>query len=844
MSPKTHLESDSNFENFLQKYDRGKNDSHESELNRSRVLERISSDKPKIPKSRPKSKNALDFKNLNDDSDLQFSTDRSREYGHVKGSLSNLPTAHQKSSQGLFGAQQAKEDLSRLAKVKDEYKLVTKLNSSYDMSKAQDIKIVSRGGNDSDKKSILMDLDTLFSHRRKTNEHDLDKQVELPTPIKHKASPRDGRETSLKNSIVMFEQELQSIRSKALGNGETNWRSPRNLENSIGNRESFAENGQASSSRLTDLFIVKSPRQGKSTQGNKSSRSKYFMSPLTIQKFCKLVQRVFQRCVLKKLSIIVESKRETNNLALLMLADCIGGARKKRARDFILSLQELPLRAKRAQACLNILNSLITQKIRSQKQACFTDVVSAWLEATNPRFSSLLDNYSASSTPITGAQLIKIADVDQRRLEALARILKRKHRIMEQEAKHAFQVLSQDSEHITEVALARGSRKLGGLIAHRQASDLLRGYYGIKAAGGRLHKLFILLLKNQKIYTAQTKYCVRKLRIWNKFKANISQDYGNVKTIIVRTSDPMEEQRNVTFKRMFFRKALDSLAKIFKNAVDTSRQNCLDTIRSKSFKSEGQENLMRILHDSIHVKILRQGWIELSIFDLQRKTVQRATSAKKEIGYLSPGKMVRGGQGGKAVQNPMFRYFESRQQENGEAIGQDQSKEKMSIDLEILRSGLDLDDKIQKMSASKELHGARHLEHALKADSRFSSAPEIVKLSATRGLVIILQKVYRSRVKNMFHALRVSNTTHELDKVKIHYIKFGLEKTERLLKRAILKTKYESLLKLCQLPSRPKPSRIQAPPFKPREASKKLITPSLVDLRKTVNIGLSRRSPY
>lgn len=841
MSPKTHLESDSNFENFLQRYDRGKQESHESEINKSKGMERVGSDKPNIPKSRPKSKNTLDFKNLNDDSDLQFSTDRSRDYGHVKGSFSNLPTAHQKSSQGLFGVQQTREDAARLTKATDEYRLNGKLNSSYEMSKPQESRDQSRAAADNGKKSILMDLDSFFPSKKKAQEEASTNQGDLPTPIKHKYSPLEEKDTSLKNSIVMFEQDLQSIRNRAMGKGDTNWRSSRNQESSGDIRNPQRDSENCSTARVTDLFMTKTPRQGNSSRGGKSSQSRYFMSPLTIQKFCKVVQRTLQRGVLQKLSAIVETKRETSNLGLLMLADCITAARKRRARELLLALQEYPLIVKRTVTCLEIMRSLIEGKMKNQKRVSFAQIVKSNIESASPRLTSLLDKLSEKGTSFSGTALLKIAAEEEHRMETLAKLLNRKQRAIEQSARKAFQIWSHNDNQLNEVALVRGSRKLGALLTHRHASDLLRGYYGIKAAGGRLDKLLILLLKNQKIYAAQTKYSLKKLRIWNKFKSNVSHDYGNVKTIIVRTSDPMEEQRTNTLRRMFYRKAFDCLADIFKCDLSASKAAAFDLLNHKYLASIGREKVLIRLLDILQRRSLRLAWIELSIIDLKRRTEERESTAKKAAGCMSPGLGGRGRQTAMTVQNPLFRYFESRQQDISDVVGHDQSQQKVSIDLEILKSGLDLDEKIQQMAGTKELYGARRLEQVLMEENRMVYAPDVAKASSIRSLSMCLLKLYRKRTILVMKNLKLAATKKDLSQVQTQYMKFGFQKMERILAKTMIKSIKSALRTLQQLSPRSKSSKLKLNPPKAREVAKKVPTPGLIDLRKTSNRGLSKR---
>ena len=518
------------------------------------------------------------------------------------------------------------------------------------------------------------------------------------------------------------------------------------------------------------------------------------------------MQRIGQRCVVRLLLQKFAARNEKMTLLCLQLSELVTRKKRSMSRLLITELKSAPLQSAKLQINFAIIENLINGKIKAARSQAFALILGQSIVSKNQSLLSVIEKLQEGPRPARSKDLRAAVAVAERKLELLATLLRKKQRSMQQDLRRAFQTWVSETGESTVHATAKSFRKLATLVSHRHTSDLLRGYYGIKAAGGRLDKLFIIVSKKQKIYTAKVRYCIKKLRIWNKFKSNVSEDYGNVKTIIVRTENSHEDQRTTQLQRMFFRKGLDGLQRVFRQAREAHVKDSLAAMKLKWRKSSELQNLFTVLHQSMYARPLKQGWIELSIFNLQQKTIRLVTSSKKESYYESPnGKQRTGNKAVGGVTNPLFKYIEERSHERGTFIDHESNNTNLSSEIEIFKSGLDLDEKLRKISNSKQLQGAKSLELALKADQRFGSSPEVMKASNQRVILLCLPKLMKRRLYQAFESIKQTDTKDKMKKVAVHFFSFGLERTEKLIKKILLRSKHEAVkvLKSTRPPKQP-----------------------------------------
>lgn len=801
MSPKTHLDGDSNFDEFLQKFDRDRAEQPSSEHDGSRVLGRGGSDKLRIPRYRKTSQNILDSKNLNDDSDLlHLSTERSQDNGYQMGQKLLTPgNSKRKTPQQGDGLNRPINPKG--SEAKDEYKLGNRKNGSFDALRG------SKGATDSNdqggidkKKNMFMDLDNLFHQRQGSSRGGEDKSEEIVTPIKVIPNTDSEKDWSLKNSIVLFEQEIQNLRNKATGKAGDKWKSARNPENLSETREVTRENAQIHSARAADLFLTKSNKSPNSVGISKQKKCRFYMTPLNIQKFCRIVEKAFQRNIFSNLAQIRQSRREQTKFGCISLLEMFIRKRRNLGRVLFASIKDLPYKSHKLTIKFSILESLLSSFFKEAKQRAFTAILADSLVKVNSHLKAAFKKLHNSPETPKGSAYLKAANLEIKKIDALSRVLRRNHHINLQALRRAFNNWVNELDTTPINQKRKAFRKLDSLMSHRQTSDLLKGYYGIKAAGGRLDKLFIIVSKKLKIYTAKTKYCFKKLRIWNKFKSNVSEDYGNVKTIIVRTVDAADSHRSAQLARIFLRKGFETLRRVFQT---TDKHSISDSyLKIKKIWSKDRQILkcFKLLHMILYWKPLKQGWIELSIFNLQQNTIKMVTSNKKETYYESPnGKQRPSNKSISAVLNPLFKYIEERSHERPTFFDHESNNTNLSSEIEIFKSGLDLDEKLRRISNSKQLQGAKSLELALKADHRFGGSSGLMRASHLRALLLCLQKIAKRRLHQGLESIFETDTRDKMKRVAAHFLSFGLEKTEKLLRNILLRPKYSVLRQLKSL---------------------------------------------
>lgn len=800
LSPKTHLEGDSNFDEFLQRFDKDKADKPESDLDRSKNMARGGSDRLYISKYRKNSNNFIDFKNLNDDSDLLHSSTERIQDKRVNKSVKAFTPQKPKHPMDGPDRGQLADSSQKGIQAAEEYKISNRRKGSLEPLREIGGRRDSKDLAGNDKKNILMDLEHLFDRRKRTSRVLDDKSEEVVTPIKVRSSNGNDKDSSLKNSIVLFEQEVQSMRHKASGKTADKWQSARHPENLSETREVTREGAQPQSARIADLFLTKSPKSASSAFNLQHKKNRFFMTPLNIQKFCRAVQKAFKKQAVKRLVSFSESKKEDLEAACLVLSELVAAKTRSLRRLLFKDLKDRPLQTQKAKLCLEILENLLASKQKDSKRLPFSMILSQSLVSKNGKLKNVLDKLVDSPVSVKARSLLQAADLEEKKLDTLSRIIKKRDQQMSQALRRSFQHWISESDATPMRLMARSIRKLATVIEHRKTSDLLRGYYGIKAAGGRLDKLFIIVDKKQKIYTAKMRYCIKKLRIWNKFKSNVSENFGNVKTIIVRTVDPVEDQRAVQLKRIFFRKGFEELKRIAKQAESNDFKACFSQLKQEWLQSRERLRFFEILHQILYWKSVKQGWIELSIFNLQQKTIHMITSNKKEGHFEthnSKHRIVTRSSG--ALKNPLFKFIEERSLERGTAIEHESNNTNLSSEIEIFKSGLDLDEKLRKISNAKMLQGAKSLEMALKADLRFGSSPEVMKASKQRVLLLCLQKICKRRLYQAFESINDFDTRDKMKTVAIHFLHFGFDRTEKLVDRILLRSKYDAFRELRSL---------------------------------------------
>lgn len=336
--------------------------------------------------------------------------------------------------------------------------------------------------------------------------------------------------------------------------------------------------------------------------------------------------------------------------------------------------------------------------------------------------------------------------------------------------------------------LAAGLNKLQLLFDAKSKAHALKGFYSIQASGGRLDKLFIVANRKEKIYLAKLKYCFKKLRIWNKYKAGGTEAITNVRTIIIRAADPVDEQRNLNLTRMFKKKALDNIHKIFTVKRASQLSESFGELRIKHERCQRTSGFLLALHRTLHRKRLQKAWVEINIYLLQKKSVESVTEALKGSVSFSPYSKIRDKTIEKQVRkvkNPMFQFIEehhhSDQKGSSESLTLSHSNE-----LEIFKTGLDLDTKLSQHFFSRLKTSSSSLEQILKSDERFGKSKAFLKFHRIRQLIVKLTSLYKKKLRISFARIGRAASTQKLSSLSADYKQIGFSKLHKVISKLVL----------------------------------------------------------
>jgi len=335
---------------------------------------------------------------------------------------------------------------------------------------------------------------------------------------------------------------------------------------------------------------------------------------------------------------------------------------------------------------------------------------------------------------------------------------------------------------------ASGLNKLFAFFAAKLKAHALKGFYCIQASGGRLDKLYIVANRKEKIYLAKLKYCFKKLRIWNKFRAGGIEAITNVRTIIIRTADPVDDQRNLNLTRMFKKKGLENLHKTF--AAKRTSQLCaaFGLLRRALLRQRGTTGLLASLHGCLHRKRLQKAWVEINIFLLQKHSVESVTETLKGSMHFSPYSKKRDKTADKAVRkvkNPMFQFIQENRCNSDQKASSESLTLSHSNELEIFKTGLDLDTKLSQHFFSRLKTSSSSLEQILKSDERFGKSKVFLKFHRIRQLIVKLTSLYKKKLRISFARLGRAASTQKMSSLSQDYRHIGLSKLQQSFARQL-----------------------------------------------------------
>jgi hypothetical protein len=792
MSPKTHAESESNFDEFLQRFDKKREHSQDSEKDQSRTLAGIASNlnkmRPGVPTGREGRRSMT--KN-NDDSDLlHFSTERSSDNppGHnfrsgdpTKGVASNSNLRKNGQSRGV---QESSEEIRELLH-RD------KRNNSFDVGASNEIKKSSEAdpfkgklGSDKKRSSTKGGFETIF-----TNKAFLERDPDAKAASNRDQTKQNRPSSSVKESIQSLEQDALKFSTRPsivkLGQRQTEAKTARTVESAIMSDDQVLflkgsdvreKEPSSNSNRQPD----KSPGQNQ-----KAIKARYLMGPLNVQKFIKIVHKVCQRAIVRALMVKFQEKSNRRKFAL----DTINSLFKKRiyfeAKHLFGCLEELPQRREEAATALVILHEVIENTNSIVVANAFSKILKFYLYNKNALFKNSFDRMIHKIDQAKTKSLLKIAQLSDAKIEAIKRLVMKKTLMETQIARRYLLEWLQACRggcHNIERALV----KLGLMAQTRKKRDLLRGYYGIKAAGGRFEKLFILVSRRFKLDQARVKYCFKKLSIWNRFRRGVTEGGDAVRTIIVRTDNSHAEQQLNSLNRMFRKQSMDKIIKIFTERVKNDKVEAIKGIRAQAHRRKTQAGLIQILHKVIFSRPCKKVWIELQLFLLQQRSIIKATGSVAMNENFSPKQLLKGRSfnqtQARVGKNPLFTYFEEKTQRSrtetnrsSESIAQSHSNE-----LEILRSGIELDTKLQ-LNKPKIKPAYNPMELVGRLEEKHTLPKQVQRIQHSRILLTKLHSILKKTLRLSWESILDATATGKLNQVNREYHTMGLKRLHRVL---------------------------------------------------------------
>lgn len=563
---------------------------------------------------------------------------------------------------------------------------------------------------------------------------------------------------------------------------------------------------------------------------SKKSKLQYMISPLTIKKLCNTVRKAMRQSVYRHLVEHFRQLDERLQQGFVKLHTVNARFIQKSQLIALERIQSHPSLVDRAHSILTRFAEVLEGHEAASKQQSLAQLQTYYLTRTLPGFASCLrealqvgkmrdagpsSNQEPNHILVVGLQIL------EQRHATFRRVLERASLRIKFATRHFLSLwLEQLRESGAQSKLRRLLPRLESIMSLAQWADILRGYYGIKAAGGRLQSLRIILSKKVKIDTSKLRLSLKKLRIWCRYRSNTQSDpESNLRIIIVRSeaSDTQSSQLD-HIKRMLVKKSLDTLAKIIAQRCQSQQTYTLSVLAQYVSRKQCTARLSILLEPILLKRPLRLGWVELNLTYVQRKSLAVVKAAPKETSHFSP-RFTRDLVGNKftlsddkkaPTSNPLFRYFEEKTtgsqpglnmpQEDSPASHHRKSSSRgfissalqsgsipnllagsegytHSSELEILRTGLDLDvhlqaSRVRARGTSNSGRGLIALETALKAETGYGTHRDQLRTHATRELALKLFSLCRRQLRIAFDRIERADTQSKLQRVREAYIRF------------------------------------------------------------------------
>lgn len=575
-----------------------------------------------------------------------------------------------------------------------------------------------------------------------------------------------------------------------------------------------------------------------SHNGNRNGRTLYMMGPLTLKKFCNTVRKVMRQWVYRQMAEHFRLKDERAQSGFMILVRTLSERRMQDQAAGLESIQDHPKVVAHASRLIgNFCGWFERSQTESRSQGFALLRTNLHLQ-TLPGFATCLremrtaGSNSASDSQKPHELLSEALALRTSRLQTLDRVLFRAgQRHQHQTRRFLSQAIDLLRDTSAQDKLRSLLPRLDALLSLARWADILRGYYGIKAAGGRLLPLHIILERKLKIDSSRLRLCLKKLRIWSRYRVSQQNDPDSQLRIIIVKSESSEQHGNQLdhIKRMLLKKSFEGVTKVLALALKGNKSLAFERMQERASRVIAVTRLAQFLQPVLASRPLRLGWVEMSLTYVQRKSFATVKATPKDTNHFSPrftrdllnSKFPLSDDKKAPATNPLFRYYEEKtagpqfpiylSHEDSPASHHRKSSSRgfsgsgyqsgsspnllagpegytHSSELEILRTGLDLDlhlqaTRIRTRGTSNSGRGLAALESALKAETGYGAHRDQLKTHALREVALKLLSAYRRHLRIAFDSIERVDTHSEMQRVREAYLRLFLSSVESVTRQ-------------------------------------------------------------
>jgi hypothetical protein len=290
--------------------------------------------------------------------------------------------------------------------------------------------------------------------------------------------------------------------------------------------------------------------------------NRLYTRPLNIQKLVRAVESGMKRGIVRALLLSLKTPQTGYKSGLQKLVDVCRRIQIQEESNFISNLKTQPNLVESKLHGVQILTQLMKRKIHAVRSASFLQILRITLFEKNSLFKSSFDKMLNKLDTLRGKTMQKFFSPSEDQVSAVRRLMRKKLMKLSQRARGCLKVWR--------ASCANGSRRfesvlnaLNNLMLIKVKKRILCSFYMIKTSTRRYDALKIVLIKKTKIYDAKMKYCLRRLRVWSKFRSESLSNLSGVKTIFYKVTDPNEERRNQNINKIFVSRGCEQVQAFF-----------------------------------------------------------------------------------------------------------------------------------------------------------------------------------------------------------------------------------------------------------------------------------------